>query len=297
MSAAPGPAWLRRDAERIAGALPPLLAEAEQLAAAALPGAHGRRRAGAGETFWQYRAAQPGDPLPSIDWRRSARSDSLFVREMEWEAAQTVWIWPDRAQSMDYRSDAAPRSKAERAALLSLALSVLLIRAGERVALLAGDAARPATGETQLLRAANALAAPPYPDRRDYGAPPPTRWRKGGVVLFISDFLGPLDPLKAALGAAADAGARGALMQLLDPAEIGFPFDGRLVFESMRRETRFETQRAGALAQDYRDRLAARRDTLETLAAAAGWRLLSHDTGESPRAGLLALCNAIGGGR
>ncbi|MGM0584353.1 MAG: DUF58 domain-containing protein, partial [Pseudomonadota bacterium] len=102
-----GAAWLRRDAERVSGPLPPLMAEAERLAASVIAGAHGRRRAGPGETFWQYRQAMPGDPATAIDWRRSARaSRQLYIREMEWEAAQTVSIWADDARSMDYRSSA-----------------------------------------------------------------------------------------------------------------------------------------------------------------------------------------------
>ena len=145
-----GPGWLRRDAERVAGALPPLMAEARRLAATVASGVHGRRRAGPGETFWQYRQAMPGDPLTAIDWRRSARSDHVYIREMEWEAAQTVWIWRDDAQSMDWRSDAAPRSKGARAALLALSLAVLLARGGERFGLIGTDAARPMSGEAQL---------------------------------------------------------------------------------------------------------------------------------------------------
>ncbi len=94
--------WLRRDAERISGTLPPLLVEADRLAAGLVTGVHGRRRAGMGETFWQYRAAHPGDPFSLIDWRRSARSDRLYVREMEWEAAENVLVWCDRSLSMDF---------------------------------------------------------------------------------------------------------------------------------------------------------------------------------------------------
>ena len=51
-AAAPGTrdraGWLRRDAERISGTLPPLLVEAERLAAGLVTGVHGRRRAGMG---------------------------------------------------------------------------------------------------------------------------------------------------------------------------------------------------------------------------------------------------------
>jgi uncharacterized protein (DUF58 family) len=78
---------LRARAEALGQSLPPLLAEAELLAATVVLGDHGRRRAGMGDEFWQYRPAHAGDSARMIDWRRSARSDSHFVREREWQAA------------------------------------------------------------------------------------------------------------------------------------------------------------------------------------------------------------------
>ena len=144
-------AELRRDAEQRAAGLPSLLALAERLAATVQLGAHGRRRPGSGETFWQYRAAQPGDPLSLIDWRRSARSDRLYVRELEWEAAESAVIWCDDAQSMDFKSAGVERTKADRAKLLSLSLAVLLTRGGERIGLLGSEAERPTTGDMSSL--------------------------------------------------------------------------------------------------------------------------------------------------
>ena len=162
---------LRGDAEKIAGTLPPLLAEAERLAATVALGEHGRRRAGMGETFWQYRRAVPGDVLTSVDWRRSARSDQLYIREKEWEAAQTVSLWCDDASAMDYKGPNAARTKGERARLLTLALAVLLTKAGERVSLMGTDAVQPRSGETQLRRVALALAED-RAERPDFGKPP-----------------------------------------------------------------------------------------------------------------------------
>ena len=290
-----GEGWLRRDAERISGALPPLLAEAERLAASVHPGVHGRRQAGSGETFWQFRVAQPGDPHHAVDWRRSARSDHMFVREMEWEAAQTVSIWRDDALSMDFKSDRAARSKAERAALLSMALSVLLVRAGERVSLLDTDAERPASGETQLLRIGSILTYV-RDDRPDFGAPPKADFARGGRAVFLSDFMGARDEIFPALAHAAEAGVSGAYVQIVDPAEENFPFDGRLIFESMARQVRFETDRARGLQKEYKDRLAERRRDLEQTARRCGWRCLIHRTDESPRKALLWLYSAIAGG-
>ncbi|MEM7179202.1 MAG: DUF58 domain-containing protein [Pseudomonadota bacterium] len=195
--------WLRRDAERVSGALPPLLVEAERLALSLLHGVHGRRRAGPGESFWQYRPANPGDTLGMIDWRRSARSDRLYVRELEWEAAETVMLWCDRSKAMQYRSASVERTKADRAKLLSLALCVLLTRGGERFGLIGTAAERALTGERQILQI-GALLATSDVEEHDYGTPPMIADRRTGKAVFFSDFMGReeavLPRLKAAAG-------------------------------------------------------------------------------------------------
>ncbi|MEO0760981.1 MAG: DUF58 domain-containing protein [Pseudomonadota bacterium] len=296
-------AWLRRDAERIAGALPPLLVEAERLVASTFHGVHGRRRSGPGETFWQYRTAQPGDSLAQIDWRRSARSDRLFIREMEWEAAETVMFWVDDARSMQFASRYARQSrtghvsKYERAALLTTALATLLSRGGERFGLVGTDAARPRTGPRQLERFASLMAAAPPEDAPDYGAPAAFDLPRAGRAVFLSDFMGPRDNVFPALKAAAGRGIGGLYVQVLDPVEEEFPFAGRTRFQSVGATLDHETDEAAALADRYRMRLAERRDALTSVARDAGWRLLTHRTDESPRKALLELHAWLGGGR
>ena len=284
---------LRRDAEKISGSLPPLLLEAERLTATLTMGVHGRRRAGHGETFWQYRAAQPGDSLGQIDWRRSARSDRLFVREMEWEAAESLVIWCDRARSMDFRSEGLDWTKAERARLLSAALCVLLNRGGERFGLLGTEAASPRSGETQLMRIASLLSADQV-DPPDFGAPPSGLLPRAGKAVFFSDFMGPRDAVFPTLLNAAGQGTGGIFMMILDPVEEAFPFRGRTRFESVARQVRHETDEAATLRSAYLRRLAERRDDLASVARKAGWQLILHRTDESPRKALLALQTILG---
>jgi len=286
--------WLRRDAERISGTLPPLLVEAERLAASLTHGVHGRRRAGIGETFWQYRAAHSGDPHSIIDWRRSARSDRLYVREMEWEAAETVLVWCDRSRSMDFKSKHSPRTKAERAALLTLALGVLLSRGGERFGLMGTKAEEPRTGERQLMRWAGILGAEAE-NAPDFGAPPRIAVPRAGRAVFLSDFMGPRDGVFPALMTAAGMGIGGIYVQILDPVEEEFPFAGRTRFESVGRQVRHETDQAASLRDAYLHRLAERRDDLSRVARRAGWQLILHRTDESPRKALLQLYAALGG--
>jgi len=281
---------LRRDGEALAAPLPALLADAEHLASTMLLGEHGRRRPGMGEEFWQYRPAMASDEARLIDWRRSARSDTHFIREKEWQAAQTVAIWVDPGQSMDFAAEGrAP--KADRARLLSMAVAILLLRAGERVGL-TGHAVPPRRGDVQLLRIAEGLLTPAAA-REDFGAPETTGMLPRSRALFVSDFMGPLVEVEQALTAAADMGIRGVVLQVLDPVEEAFPFDGRTVFESMGGAMRHETLEAGALRDRYLFRLAERKARLAELAALTGWQCLCHHTGDSAQAALMWLYGAL----
>jgi uncharacterized protein (DUF58 family) len=280
---------LRPRAEAEAARLPPLLARAERLARTVLMGEHGRRRAGAGDDFWQYRPVQAGDSRTMIDWRRSARSDAQFVRQREWQVAQSVMLWVDPAASMRFASDAALPEKADRARLLALAIALLLDRGGERVGL-TGGALPPRRGAAQIARLTEALT---QDSDAEYASPDMSGLVPHGRALLISDFLGDPAPVRAALTAAADRGVRGVLCQVLDPAEEAFPFRGR-----MGGGLRHETLKAADLRPRYLERLAARKDELALLAAATGWTHGCHHTDTSAQSALLWLYRAMSeGGR
>ncbi|MGD9918337.1 MAG: DUF58 domain-containing protein [Paenirhodobacter sp.] len=284
---------LRRQAEEGA-ALPALLIAAEHLAATVQMGGHGRRRAGPGEEFWQYRPAHSGDAARFVDWRRSARSDAQFVRDREWQLAQSLHLWVDDAASMRFSGAPSGRharpTKAGRAQVLALALAVLAIRAGERVGL-TGPLAPPRPGRAQLVTLASVLASDA--GATDYGAPEVTGIAAQARAVFLSDFFGDLGAIERALGALADRGVSGVMVQVLDPAEEDFPFDGRTIFESMAGGLRHETREAGDLRARYVARLAERRARLADLALKAGWQFSTHHTGAPAQAALLWLHGAL----
>lgn len=282
-------AQLRERAEGLGGALPALIVAAEHLANSVLAGAHGRRRPGPGAEFWQYR---PASEAPGrIDWRRSARGDEAFVRQTEWQAARAVALWVDPGAAMGFTGDRARESKGERARLLALALGLLLVRGGERVGLAHPDHP-PRAGQQQAGRLALALSAPP--DAAEHGAPDLRATPPGGHAVLFSDFLGDLAPLRAALETAEARHLRGLIVQVLDPVEEEFPFDGRTRFESMSGHLAWETLRAGDLRADYRARLAARKDEIARLARHAGWQATVLHTDQPATAGLLWLYHALG---
>lgn len=284
------PSLLRGRAEAEAALFPPLLAQAEHLAGAVLLGEHGRRRSGLGDDFWQYRPAEQGDSRRMIDHRRSARGDVQYVREREWQIAQSVMLWIDRGASMRFSSDRDLPTKGDRARLMGLALAILLVRGGERVGLTGTDLP-PRRGNQQIQRLTQILTAD---EDADYAPPEHRAMLPHSRAVFVSDFLGPLDEVRHALAKAADRGVRGCMYQILDPAEEAFPYKGRTIFESMGGTLRHDTLKASDLRDRYLTRLGDRKAELSDLCRKAGWQFDTHHTDASPQAGLLWLYRAMG---
>lgn len=283
---------LQHRAEQAAAALPPLLVAATRVAATVAQGVHGRRRVGQGETFWQFRQYQPGDAATRIDWRESAKSQRLYVRETEWEAAQSVWLWRDASPSMDYASARNLPTKRERADLLTLALAALLLRGGERVTLL-GTGIAPSHGRAVLTRMAQQLQRE-TPNGKDTGGLPAIEpLPRHGQLVLIGDFLGPLDACERLVAGYAAMGLHGYLLQVLDPAEETLPFDGRVRFEGLEREDPLLISRVENIRGQYTERLARHRAGLAAIARAAGWRFATHRSDKPPHTALLALYAAL----
>lgn len=288
-----GTATLRAKAEALAAPLPPLLVAAERLASVVDLGVHGRRKAGMGETFWQFRRYGEGDSANAIDWRQSARSPHLFVREREWEAAEAVWFWRDSSRGMHFSSEDKLHSKFDRSNLIALALAILLVRGGERIAL-AGEARAAASGRVALGRFALGLAENA---RTDSALPPNMPFSRHAQLVWLSDFLSPLHDLEATLRKLAGSGVSGYLVHVVDPAEEDFPYSGRTRFDWPSAGHTEIIGRAERVRDNYRRRFRAQIDTVRELARRLGWSFVSHRTDHGPESALIALYACVAGPR
>lgn len=275
-------------AATIASKLPPLLIATERIALTVEQGVHGRRRVGRGESFWQFRQYYPGDELRRLDWRQSAKSDRLYLRQTEWSAAQSVYLWCDQSPSMDFSSQRDITGKLERAQVMLLALATVLSHAGERVALL-GHQAPPMSGRHVVQRVAERLLTEAKSLDRGDGLPPAPLLPAHAHVVLISDFLVPLPDLARMIDHFADQDVHGHLLQVLDPAEIDLPYAGRVKFEGLEQEGNLLVGRADLLQGAYRDRLAAHWQSLRDLAGTAGWTCSRHVTNGSATQSLLQI--------
>jgi uncharacterized protein (DUF58 family) len=284
---------LEGEAHALADRLPDLLLEALRVANTVAHGIHGRRRAGTGETFWQFRQFQGSDPATVIDWRRSASSDTLYVREREWEASHTFWLWPDVSPSMAFRSHLAAVDKRDRTVVLTLAAAEMLVRAGERIALL--GLTPPLASRKATSRIAEALAANEGSEALKASLPPKVRLSRFSSAILIGDFLDPPELITQRLNEMAQGEVQGHIVQVLDPAEETLAYEGRVEFRAPEGSERWIADRVETLRGAYQQKLADHRARIEEAARRIGWSFLVHHTDRSAAEPLLTLIMRLQG--
>ena len=270
-------------AQARAALIPDCMVEARRLANTVIAGWHGRRKRGIGENFWQFRPYVDGESLSRIDWRRSARDDHTYVRDREWEAAHTVWVWADLSPSMMYKSTFAGASKESRALVLMLALAEILARSGERIG--CPGIMEPVAARNAAERLAAALMHNPSVD----GLPDTGMIRGNSDIVLIGDFLDPVESVMDRLGPLARRGLQGHVVEVADPAEELFPYAGRTEFTDPETGEKLTAGRAETLKNDYARAYAAHRETLAGSLRHLGWSFVTHRTDRLASEALVAV--------
>src|SRR5580692_8344694 len=273
----------------LAASMPRLILEARRVAATVIHGLHGRRRAGPGENFWQYRRFVSGEPASRVDWRRSARDDHLYVRELEWEAAHTVWIWPDRSPSMYFASPLVRDTKLYRTLVVALALAEVLVQGGERVGI--PGLTRPTGSRNVIGQIAQAIVH----DRNERTSLPPNFVPSPlAEVVLLSDLWSDIGEVRRTLTQLSGRGAHGHVVQIVDPAEETFPYWGRIEFVEPEGGGRITAGRAETWRADYTARVVRHRAEIRAETDRLGWSFAVHRTDRPASELLLALHARIG---
>ena len=273
-------------AHALAAQMPRLVLEARRVASTVIHGLHGRRRAGSGENFWQYRRFVSGEPAQNVDWRRSARDDHLYVREREWEASHTIWIWPDRSPSMAFASALAADTKLDRALVVAFALAEVLVQGGERVGV--PGLLRPTASRNVIEKMAEAVL-------HDTGGraslPPSFAPSPLSEIVVLSDLWSPIADVETTIAQLSATGASGHVVQIVDPAEESFPYSGRVEFIEPEGAGSVTAGRAETWRNDYQSLIARHRDAIRAATDLRSWSFAIHRT-ERPATELLLALHA-----
>ena len=244
--------------------LPEMIVVAEKVATNIIQGSHGRRRVGMGESFWQFRSYMPGDSTRHIDWRQTAKRDSAFIRETEWEASQTIILWLDNSESMNYSSNPDKyMTKQKYGALVLLSLASALLRGGETIMI---PGFRPVQGYPSLPHVAEMLLKQNL-SLKNLGKIP-----KDAHGIFVTDAWLELDELAINVNNLSNSRLNAQFIQLLDRAEIELPFAGSVVFEDLEDSASSEKlPDVKAIRDEYKQVFLEHQKSLRKITAAAGW--------------------------
>ena len=277
------------EARSLSATMPRLILDARRVAATVIHGLHGRRRAGTGENFWQFRRFMSGEPAARVDWRRSARDDHLYVREREWEAAHTVWIWPDRSPSMVFASPLVWETKLDRALVVSFALAEVLVEGGERVGV--PGLMRPSATRKIIEKMAETFVHDPT---ERASLPPQFQPSPMSEVVMLSDLWSPIADVHAKIALLSSSGAHGHVVQIVDPAEETFPYSGRIEFVDPEDGHAITVGRAEAWREEYQARIERHRAEIRAETDRLGWTFIIHRTDRPASELLLRLHTQMG---
>ena len=276
-------------ARTLADSMPRLVLEARRVASSVIHGLHGRRRAGPGENFWQYRRFMSGEPAQNVDWRRSARDDHLYVREREWEASHTIWLWPDRSPSMAFTSAPARNSKLERTLVIAFALAEILVQGGERVGM--PGLMRPTANGNVIEKMAEAIL---HDTAERTSLPPSFAPSPLAEIVMLSDLWSPIGEVRQTLAQLSATGANGHVVQIVDPAEESFPYSGRIEFIEPEGAGSVTAGRAETWRDDYQQLIARHRNSIRDETDLRDWSFVIHRTDRPASELLLALHARMG---
>ncbi|HMC95190.1 MAG TPA: DUF58 domain-containing protein, partial [Polyangia bacterium] len=202
----------------------------------------------------------------------------------EWEAAHTVWLWPDRSPSMAFASKQARDSKLERALIVTFALAELLVAGGERVGV--PGLMNPTSSRSVIDKMAQVML---HDDAARLSLPPSFVPSALAEIVVLSDFWSPIPDITTMLAGLSASGAHGTLVQIVDPAEESFPYSGRVEFVEPEGFGVITAGRAERWADDYVARVALHRDQIRAETNKLDWLFSTHTTSRSAAELLLFL--------
>jgi len=191
--------------------------------------------------FAEHREYAPGDDLRYVDWKVYGKSDRFYLKQFEVETNLILYLLLDASESMQYQGPHAAMSKFAYAQCVAAALAFLVLHQRDAVGLAVFDQEirqliRPSSSPTQfkhVLRvledtsaASKTRTGPIFHDLAE-------RLGRRGIVVILSDLFDDVDSMLAGLKHLRHRKHDVIVMQILDPAELDFPFQQVTMFKGL----------------------------------------------------------------
>jgi uncharacterized protein (DUF58 family) len=246
-------------------------------------GTHRSNRRGSSAEFALHREYVPGDELRRLDWKVAARLDRLVVKEYEEESNLDCHLVVDQSASMGFGS--LKWTKFQYARWCAAVLATLVLGNRDRAGLVLCadevlDKVAPASGSIQRGAILQQLARAEPSGETSLGRVLEwlaTRLKRRGLVVVLSDLMDEPERIEAGLRRLVHRGHEPILIQILDPAELEFEYDGLLQLEDLEGPQRVRVD-ARALREAYLEELEKHRQALRALTRALSLDLVEVRT-------------------
>src|SRR5436309_8387653 len=241
-----------------------------------LAGLHASPFHGFSVEFSEHRKYVPGDDLKDLDWNVLAKTDRYYVKKFEAETNVTGYLVMDLSASMayTYRQEL---TKFDYAICLAAALGYLMIHQQDPVGLVTFDtriqaSLPPRSKRTQLGTILSILSNLKPAGETDLAAcvhQLASMIRGKSLIMIFSDLLTDPEPVLQSLHHLRHRGHEIILFNILDEAEVQFPFEGLIEFTDVESPDRL-TLDAKGMRSDYLQAMQEFRETYRHECAKAG---------------------------
>ena len=231
------------------------------------------KKRGIGEEFWDYREYQLGDPLGSIDWKKSSKINKILIKNNESESSKNIWFWRNESVSMNYRNSNKVEEKLYRSKMLGLILIDIFLRSGDKVGIIGSDLSLK-KGPRSFLEVATEFLSRSlkFSD---------SRIKKNDVVFIISDFLENPNQIKRQLLSISENIYSGILIQVLDSSELEFPFKGRNQFFDPLSGLHKIFNKSESMKIKYKEKIKSHQLKLDKICSKFGWKIFRNKTSQT----------------
>jgi uncharacterized protein (DUF58 family) len=191
--------------------------------------------------FAEHREYAPGDDLRYVDWKVFGKTNKVYLKQYEEETNLISYLVLDTSESMRYQSATAPLSKLEYAQCAVAAIAYLVVRQQDSVGLVTFDDQvrnwiRPGSSGSHLKQLVHTMQQSEPIHKTSTGPifhELAERFTRRGIVFIVSDLFDDADAMLAGLKHFRHRRHDVVVVQVLDPAELDFPFQHATLFRGL----------------------------------------------------------------
>jgi len=279
---------LIKSSDEVADLLPSLLSDSSLLLKNILSGLHSTRFAGKGENFWQFKEYVRGESISSIDWRKSASSKKLLMKQNEKELSKTIYLFFDKSFSMNYKSNLAKHNKLFISALLTLTLCKLFSNSKEKVFIFNSEN-KPINCSNNIHNFDKSFLF----NNKKHSFPNLNLFKDKSLCFFFSDFFYDNSELKSLIIKFKNRGILGYLIQILDPIEVDFNLNSNIMLKDLETNETMVFDNDIDFSNAYKKKLANLEISLKKISLNSGWKYYRFCTNQDIRKFLINLSKTI----